>query len=201
MSGTGIALPAAFAQAVRAARAAAPRPELTITEITAPQGLAPHAFALAADVTATPFDPDADLATGRLVLLHDPSEPEAWLGAFRIVCYAQAAVDVELATDPLMADVVWSWLVDALALRGAAHRAESGTATKTVSSGFGELGAQPLGATVELRASWTPVASEGGVPDMEKHVEAWSELLCMLAGLPPRAEGVSSLTAKRNARG
>ncbi|MDO9063229.1 MAG: DUF3000 domain-containing protein [Microbacterium sp.] len=201
MSGSGIALPAAFAQAVRAARAAVPRRELTMTEITAPQGLAPHAFALAADVTPTPFDPDADVATGRLVLLHDPAEPEAWLGAFRIVCYAQAPVDVDLATDPLMADVVWSWLVDALALRGAAYRAESGTATKAISSGFGELGTQPLGATVELRASWTPIATEGAVPDMHAHVEAWGELLCMLAGLPPTGDGVSSLTAKRNAHG
>ena len=176
-----------------------------MAEIPAPGHLAPFSLALAADVGAggiispgvVPIghNPNALLGTGRFVLLHDPSEPEAWGGAFRIVCFAQAPLETDIGVDPFLADVAWSWLVDALDLRGAEYSAASGTATKILSTGFGELASQGDGAQIELRASWTPSGGE-----VAAHVESWSELLCMLAGLPPAIEGVSLLSTRRAGR-
>jgi hypothetical protein len=178
--------------AIESLRAASTRAELVVSEIAAPSGLAPFAVALAADVTPTRFHADSDLGTGRFVFLYDPSEPEAWGGPYRIVCFAQAPLDIEIGVDPFLADVTWSWLVDALEGRGAQYRAASGTATKIISTGYGELASQGDGAKIELRASWSPLNGS-----LAAHVEGWGELLCMLAGLPPEAEGVRSLAARR----
>jgi hypothetical protein len=188
----GTPTPHIFARAVEALQAANTRPELTITEIPAPGALAPYAVALAADVTPARHGVDSPLGTGRFILLYDPSAPEAWGGVFRVVCFAQAPLETDIGIDPLLAEVSWSWLTDALATRGANYIAASGTATKILSTGFGELESQGDGALIELRASWTPTDNEIGA-----HVEGWSELLCMLAGLPPAVEGVSLLSAHR----
>jgi len=187
--------PAVFTAAVDAIRAATLRAELTVTDIAAPGGVAPWSMALAADVTPARHGNDSDLGTGRFILLYDPDEPEAWGGPFRVVCFAQAPLEAEIGVDPFLANVAWSWLVDALDSRGAKYNSASGTATKTLSTGFGELATQEDVAQIELRASWSPVDH-----DVTTHVEAWGELLCMLAGLPPAAEGVSLLSAHR-ARG
>jgi hypothetical protein len=168
------------------------RPELVISEIPAPGSLAPHAVALAADVTPARHGVDSPLGTGRFILLYDPSAPDAWGGEFRVVCFAQAPLETDMGVDPFVAPVAWSWLIDALDQRGAKYSAASGTATKILSTGFGELESQGDGAVIELRASWTPTDYEIGA-----HVEGWSELLCMLAGLPPAVEGVSLLSAHR----
>jgi hypothetical protein len=170
-------------------QAAKTRPELSITEIPAPGSLAPNSLALAADVVPAEHGIDSPLGTGRFILLHDSSAPEAWGGEFRVVCFAQSPLDTDMALDPFMADVAWSWLVDALDSRGANYHSASGTATKILSTGYGELQSQGVGAVIELRASWTPDSHEIG-----PHVEGWSELLCMLAGLPPAVEGVSLLS-------
>lgn len=97
------------------------------------------------------------------------------------------ALEPEIGTDPLLADVAWSWLTDALAERGASSRALAGTATKTVSRGFGSLASQGDGAQIELRASWSPDTPSNA------HIEAWAELVCMLAGLPPGSEDIAVL--------
>lgn len=175
---------------------AASRSELVVHEIPAPGQLAPYAFALAADVRPSRHGSDSELGTGRFVLLHDPAGQEAWGGRFRVVCFAQAPLETDIGLDPFVADVAWSWLVDALDARHARYTAASGTATKIISTGFGELAAQGDGAQIELRASWTPLES-----DVSAHVEGWGELLCMLAGLPPVAEGVSVLPVRRVSRG
>ncbi|MGL4257728.1 MAG: DUF3000 family protein, partial [Microbacterium sp.] len=47
---------------------------------------------------------------------------------------------------------------------------------------------------IELRASWSP---EG---EITPHVEAWAELVCMLAGLPPGSEGIAMLGSRRTTR-
>ncbi len=166
-----------------------------MAEIPAPGTLAPWSFALAADVTPARHGSDSELGTGRFVLLYDPDEPDAWGGAYRVICYAQAPLELEMGDDPFLLDVAWSWLVDALDARGAKYTAASGTATRILSTGFGELEAQGNGAQIELRASWTPADS-----DLAAHVEGWGELLCMLAGLPPAVEGVSLLSARRVGR-
>ncbi len=187
--------PAAFAAALESIRAASTRAELAVTEIPAPGTLAPWSFALAADVTPALHGTDSELGTGRFVVLYDAEAPEAWNGVFRVICYAQAPLEMEMGVDPFLTDVAWSWLVDALDTRGAGYTNASGTATKILSTGFGELAAQGDGAQIELRASWTP---DG--PDLAAHVEGWGELLCMLAGLPPAIEGVSLLSARRVGR-
>jgi hypothetical protein len=188
--------PAAFQAAVNAVRAANPRAELAVSEIAAPGDLAPWSIALAADVTPARHGTDSELGTGRFVLLYDPAEPDPWDGPFRVVCFVQAPLENEIGVDPMLSAVAWSWLVDALNDRGAKYTAASGTATKTLSTGFGELATNEDAAQIELRASWTPLDTDLGV-----HVEAWGELLCMLAGLPPAVEGVSLLSTRRAGRG
>jgi hypothetical protein len=188
--------PAEFEAALDAVRAASPRTELRVSEIPAPGSLAPFAVALSADVAPSRHEVDSDLGTGRFVLLYDPTEPEAWGGRFRVVCFAQAPLETDIGLDPFLADVAWSWLVDALDARGARYIAASGTATKILSTGFGELARQGDGAQIEVRASWTPLDAAVG-----PHVEGWGELLCMLAGLPPRSEGVTALPRRRTDRG
>lgn len=188
-------VPAAFAAASAAVREALSRDDLAVSEIPAPGGLAPHALALAGDVVGASGRADAELGTGRFVLLYDESAPEAWGGVFRVVCFAQAPLETDLALDPFVADVAWSWLVDSLDAGGASRHSASGTATKVLSSGYGELAAQGDGAQLELRASWTPTST-----DLAPHVAAWSELICTLAGLPPTVEGVTLLASRRVGR-
>ncbi|MFS2140714.1 DUF3000 family protein, partial [Duganella sp. Dugasp56] len=78
--------------------------------------------------------------------------------------------------------------------RDAAYHSASGTATKILSKGFGSLAEEGDGAQIELRASWTP---EG---DLRDHVEAWAELVCMLAGLPPGSEQIEIFGARKAER-
>jgi hypothetical protein len=172
------------------------RSELEVRSIPAPTGLAPFSYALAADVSPGRHADDSDLGTGRLIVLYDPEAPEGWSGTLRIVCFAQAPLEVEIGLDPFVADVTWSWLVDALATRGADYTAASGTATKVLSTGYGELAPQGSGAQLELRASWTALGD-----DLAPHVEGWAELLCMVAGYPPAHEGVPVLPTRRSPRG
>jgi len=188
-------LPAAFERALTAVRKAKIRPELQLSEIPAPSGLAPHAIAMAADVIPVKHGLDSVLGTGRFVLLYDPEQPEAWGGAFRVVCFAQAPLETDIGLDPFVADVAWSWLIDSLAARDAGYTAASGTATKVLSTGFGELADQSDGAQLEVRASWTPEADA-----VAASVEAWSDLLCRLAGLPPSPDAVGLLPNRRGAR-
>lgn len=181
---------ARFADAVAQLRDIAFRSDIVVREIPSPSGLAPFAIALAADVRPDDHG-DSIYGTGRFVLLHDPGKPSAWDGAWRIVTFTQAPLETEIGTDPLLADVAWSWLVDALDAREAVYHSASGTATKTLSKGFGGLSAEGDGAQIELRASWTP---EGAIAP---HAEAWIELVGMLAGLPPGSEDIAVFGARR----
>jgi hypothetical protein len=183
-----------FTRAVDEIRTAAFRPDFVVREIAAPTGLAPHALALAGDVRPDAHTEDSPYGTGRFILLHDDDEPDPWGAPWRIVCFAQAPLETEIGTDPLLADVAWSWLVDALDSRGASYHSASGTATKTLSKGFGSLADQGDGSQIELRASWSPAGP------FRAHVDAWAELVCMLAGLPPGSEDIAVFGARRNAR-
>ena len=201
------ASPQAFQAAVAQMRAAKLRPEVLCEEMPAPQRIAPYAFALSADVSA---DGD-EVGTGRIVLLHDPAGNDAWEGTFRCVAYARAEIDPEMANDPLLAEVGWSWLVEALAAHGATYLAPSGTVTKVSSESFGSMSDEEATAQLEIRASWTPVSeplADGlggpgadGVPHLEPHVEAWGELICTASGLPPVPEGVATMPSRRGQRG
>jgi hypothetical protein len=183
--------PAAFERAVRQLRAAKFRPEVFTEEMPAPQRIAPYASAISADVTVD----GADVGTGRIVVLHDPAGNDTWDGTFRCVAYARADIDPELVTDPLLAEVGWSWLLEALEAHGATYGAPSGTVTSVASESFGGMAGEPGTAQIEIRASWTPVG------DLTPHVEAWGELLCTAAGLPPVPEGVATMPSRRGQRG
>ena len=183
-----------FDEAVSAVLAMPWRPELAIEEIPAPQRIAPYALAIAADIG----DAERDLGNGRLVLLHDPAGNPAWDGTFRCVTYAHAEVDDEMGSDPLLREVGWSWLVDALGRHRASYVAPSGTVTAVASQSFGSMADDPHRAEVEIRASWTPLLASGA--DIIAHAEAWQDLLCMVAGLPLLPEGVVPLPVRRPRR-
>jgi hypothetical protein len=169
-------VPEEFARALAALRAATPRPEVVLEETPAPQRLAPHAVALTADVIA-PQDPETELGTGRLVLLHDPAGHEAWQGTFRVVTYVRAELEHEMAADPLLPGVGWAWLTEALSGHGAGFTAASGTVTRVASESFGAIAGEPASAQIEIRASWTPVDDA-----FQAHLLAWCDLLCTATG-------------------
>lgn len=197
--GTGAdASPEEFRVAVASMRAANLRPEINCSEMPAPQRIAPYAAALSADVTVD----GTDIGTGRIILLHDPAGNDAWDGTFRCVAYARAEIELEMITDPLLADVGWSWLTDALAAHQASYAAASGTVTRVATESFGGMADEGGTAQLEVRASWTPLATApGGQLDVGPHVEAWAELLCTSAGLPPVPDGVTVMPGRRGQRG
>ncbi|PVG81758.1 DUF3000 domain-containing protein [Nocardioides gansuensis] len=195
-AGAGASGPAEFRAAVRSMHAATLRPEIFCEEMPAPQRIAPWSAALSADVTVD----DLDLGTGRIILLHDPAGNDAWDGTFRCVAYARADIDPELITDPMLAEVGWSWLTEALEAHGATYTAASGTVTSVATESFGGMADEEGTAQIEIRASWTPMPGDDGL-DMRPHVEAWGELLCTAAGLPPVPEGVIAIPSRRGQRG
>lgn len=184
--------PQDFSDALSSAEKAELRGELRVIETAAPEGLAPFQRAWAADVEPSHASSDNEYGTGRLVFLYDPSVPEAWGSAYRMVVFAQAPIDPLMGQDEFLPNVAWSWLIDALDSSGALYSHAAGTTTSVVSTGFGDMESQGSGAQVEVRASWSPTTS-----DIGPHLEAWSEFLCMLAGFPPTHEGVATLPPSR----
>ena len=182
--------PESFARAVAALRSVTPRPEIVLEDLSAPQRLAPYAHAIGGTVSRD----DEEVATGRLVLLHDPDGQEGWDGTMRLVTYVTAELEPELACDPLLPAVGWSWLTDALAAHDAVYTAIAGTVTQTTSTRFGDLAGPPSAADLEIRASWTPRSD-----DLAAHLEAWCALLASTAGLPP--PGVTALADRLSQRG
>jgi len=159
-----------------------PRGEILLESVPAPQKLAPHALAMTADVLE-------DAATGRFVLLHDPAGQEGWSGHWRCVTFARSAIDLEMASDPLLPEIGWTWLLEALKKNNCEFTAPSGTVTRVASASFGALADREEDSEMEIRASWTPNDGE----NLLSHVNAWLELLAMAAGLEPIPQGVSSI--------
>jgi hypothetical protein len=179
------------------------RPELSFEDVPAPRTLAPYATAVAATV----LDGEDDIASGRLVLLYDPAGQDGWGGPLRIIVYIRADLDPEIAADPLIGQVGWDWLTEALDHRTAGYGQPSGTVTRVVTEGFGAKESEPAVTGFELRASWSPAGlddpSDAGHPDepagiggpgtLDGHLAAWCDALCSAAGLPPLAPGVTAL--------
>ncbi|MDH6127873.1 DUF3000 domain-containing protein [Kitasatospora sp. GP82] len=168
--------PIEFRAAVEALGTARLRPELQLSAAPAPRRLAPYAYAL----TATVEVEGEELADGRLVLLHDPVGQEAWHGDFRVVTLTRAELEPEIADDPMLSEVGWSWLLDALQSHGAGYAEPGGTVTHASSHYFGALADREPSTEIEIRASWTPADGR-----FERHLAAWGDLLCACAGLPP----------------
>ena len=153
-----------------------PRPELRCEPIPAPRRLAPWSYAWSFELHAEGHES----ATGRLVLLHDPQGQDGWDGTMRLVGFVRSELDLELAGDPLLAAVSWSWLADALVGAGAEHTALGGTVTLTSAARFGDILGPERTNDIELRASWTPLGN-----GLTAHATAFCELMAVAAGLPP----------------
>ena len=139
-------------------------------------------------VEADVFGDGHDLVAGRIVV-HDPEGAEAWDGTMRLVAYIQADLDSSEAVDPLLPEVAWSWLVDALAEHTDQVTALGGTVTATTSVRYGDISGPPRAHQLELRASWTATSLALG-----PHVAAFCEVLEHAAGLPPT--GVTDLGSR-----
>ncbi len=212
--------PSVFRQAVAGLQGVRLRPEIELDATPPPQRLAPFSYALEAAVVVD----DQELADGRLILLHDPAGHEAWGGTFRLVTLVHADLEPEMAADPLLPEVCWSWLTGALEARRVPYAAPSGTVTRAGSHYFGGLAEREPSTRIEIRASWSPVPpaaakpvravrggkgggpateppEEAGVPDTAAHLAAWCDLLCQIAGLPPGGApdaGVVTLPQRRD---
>ena len=189
--------PAQFREAVAAMNAAKVRPEIELGPIRPPQRLAPYSYALGAEVRRPepeiiPESSEGD-AFGRLILLHDPDGSDAWDGTMRLVAYIQADLDSSEAVDPLLPEVAWSWLVDALQERQEHVTALGGTVTATTSVRYGDISGPPRAHQLEVRASWTATT-----PALDAHVQAFCEVLEHAAGLPPA--GVIDLSSRPRSR-
>ncbi|MGB3696528.1 MAG: DUF3000 domain-containing protein [Gordonia sp. (in: high G+C Gram-positive bacteria)] len=198
--------PAEFRTAVASLHDAVVRREIEIGSIRPPQRLAPYSYALGVEVNQ-PEEGDADLvsadvagnAFGRLVVLYDPAGKDAWNGSFRLVAFVQAEVEEALAADPLLPQVAWTWLAEALGVPDGATESEvfdddetplvralGGTVTATSSVRYGDIAGPPESHQLELRASWTATT-----PNLTAHLEAFCEVLASAAGLPPA--GITAL--------
>lgn len=171
------------------------RPEIELGPIRPPQRLAPYSYALGAEVKhpeleVIPEQSDGD-AFGRLILLYDPNGADAWDGTLRLVAFIQADLDSQEAVDPLLPEVAWSWLVEALESR-TKQVALGGTVTATTSVRYGDISGPPRAHQLELRASWTAIT-----PQLGLHVEAFCEVLEHAAGLPPT--GITNLSSRSRA--
>jgi hypothetical protein len=189
--------PLEFQRALDAVRTATLRPEVVLSEAPAPQRIAPFSVALSGEVVDRAGRPPGvepeELASGRFVLLHDPSAPVPWGGTFRAVTFVRAELEPEMGVDPVLGAVGWSWLVDALAERRAVYSHEGGTVTRVVAESFAALAERGSGVSIEIRASWTPQDD-----DLAAHLLAWTDLLCTVGGLPPLPDGVSALPGRRS---
>ena len=181
--------PQTFRVALDQLRQADTRDEVELAEVPAPAKLAPYAVAMSADVNGR--DGDA-LAVGRFILLYDPQYSQVWDGNFRIVTYIRTSLESDVGEDPLVSEVAWTWMVEALDEASATYRQPGGTASRVLSQSFGMLDQQVETIDLELRASWTPAGDH-----LNRHLTAWSDMVCTFAGLPPSSDGVIPLNPIR----
>lgn len=179
--------PADFLDALESLKDHTFRPELHVTQIPPPKQIAPWAVALQTEVNeAGDLDPDLYRGNAKFVLLYDPAGQPAWDGQFRVVTYVSAPVESDVADDPMLGEVAWSWLGEALASQGAAYHNLTGTVTRIYNETFGGLALAASRTEIEIRASWSPDYS-----DVYHHLEAWADFTASACGLGP--VGVSSL--------
>lgn len=165
------------------------RPEIGFENEPPPRRLAPEAMAIAATVEIG----GEEIGAGRFVLLYDPAGQEGWVGPFRVIAYLRAELEPEIAADPLIGQVGWSWLVEALDNVQAGYAAPSGSVTRVVTESFGAKADQPVTTEFEMRASWSPASQSRDSYALDRHVAAWVEALCVACGMPPAPPGVTQL--------
>ena len=100
-----------------------------------------------------------------------------------------------MAADPLLGEVGWSWLSEALDARVPGYAVPSGTVTRVITEGFGAKQDEVPLTGFELRASWSPTGpdhehgsagtSDLDALDLSAHIAAWCDCLSAAAGLEP----------------
>lgn len=181
-------VPAPFAEALGTLRSAARRLRLDVNEVPAPRA-APFAVALEGSLP-DPVDPAHELADGTFVVLFDPRGDDT-PGRFRVIVLVRAELDAEMSDDPMLSEVAWTWLTESLARHTDDVDALGGSVTRTVTTSHGAVDARPDHVELELRASWSPRATDLGV-----HLEAWAQVMRDCAGLPDVPDGVAVLTGR-----
>ncbi|WP_341855258.1 DUF3000 family protein [Brachybacterium sp. GPGPB12] len=171
-----------FRAAIDAMTSAPHRPEFTWRTIPAPSRMAPSTWACTGEILVH----DDELASGRLVVLHDPAGQESWDGTSRMVALVQARLEPEFAIESMLGDVAWSWVTESLEPHDADARELGRTATRVVSQSYGALASRPSTVDVEMRVSWTPEPSEDGDLALAPHFAAWTAMLAAAGGRPRR---------------
>ncbi|MDT3767725.1 DUF3000 family protein [Gleimia hominis] len=181
-------VPPDFLSALLSIRDAVCPPQIQLEEVPAPRGIAPFCAALHASVPQEVSE--VPLASGSFVVLHDPDTQPGWGGKTRLVVHARSQFDVDLAQDPLLSEVLWSWTHEALDVCGANVRRMNGTVTRELADAFGGLQLRSSRAHVDLRGSWTPAAI-----DLAPHVNAWLTLLGHMSATTDPADPTDFTTA------
>ena len=182
-----IEAPAEFLTALESLKGHTFRDELHVSQIPPPAKIAPWAVALQAEINdSRSMDPDSYRGDARFVLLFDPEGQPAWDGPFRIVTYANAPVESDMGGDPLLGEVSWSWLAEALDLRGAEYHNLTGTVTRNYNETFTGMHMTDSTIDLEVRASWSP-----DYADVSAHLDAWADFAASVCGLGP--DGVAAL--------
>ncbi len=203
-----------FRAAVDAMTRAPQRPEFEWRAIPAPARMAPSTWACTGEIVVH----EDELASGRLVILHDPEGQEPWDGTYRMVALVQAQLEPEFAIESMLGDVAWSWVTESLELHDADARELGCTATRVVSQSYGALASRPSTVDVEMRVSWTPEPPEptettepsgpsghslsAPVPeiDLAPHFAAWTAMLAAAGGLPPAPPRIAPIAPTHHAR-
>lgn len=165
------------------------RNEINTEIISYTPTIAPYGMALAAEVKN--FETEGN---GKLIILYNPKGNPDWQGSFRFVSYTQADVPMEMVSDPLLAEVGWSWFEEGLCNNQAKYTNPSGSVSVQFNKCFGALAETEANAEIEIRASWTPILSEA---DLSPHLLAWQDILCLTTGLQVLPPGVVQIPILR----
>lgn len=181
--------PPEFITALESLKGQSFRDELHVVQIPPPTRIAPWAVALQAEINdSATLDPDYYRGNAKFVVLYDPAGQPAWDGTFRIVMHAQAPMEAEMGDDPLLGEVAWSWLPEALDDQRASYHNLSGTVTRVFNETFGGLYIDSSRVELEIRASWTPKTEY-----LTEHLMAWAQYCAAMAGLAPADANITSL--------
>ncbi len=182
------------------------RAEFAWRTIPAPSKMAPSTWACTGEILVH----DEELASGRLVILHDPAGQESWDGTYRMVALVQAQLEPEFAVESMLGDVAWSWVTESLELHDADSRELGCTATRVVSQSYGALASRPSTVDVEMRVSWTPEppgppeptpeATSAATIALAPHFSAWIAMLAAAGGLPPAPPHIAPIAPTHHAR-
>ncbi len=169
-------MPNDFVTALLSLRDSPRDPHVLLEEVPPPRRLAPFTAALA--MRTRDENNEQPLASGRLVVLHDPQGQVGWNGTFRLVAQLRSQIDPEMGHDPLLGEAIWGWAAECLDEAGAGLHDLTGTVTRELSESFGGLVLRGSSLFVELRASWSPNTAHLG-----EHLQGWADLMCRTSGV------------------